>query len=213
MTGGSAGRSGVVFQGREWVVLLRGVVAIAFAVAAFTWPSMTQAKLENLFGVYALSHGLLSLVGAIGGRGRPGCVLLATEGAVGLWAGLFSFKSLPTPFASIVFIWLWAAVTGILQLVEAVRLRKEISGDALFRMDCLAAALHRPDRPGCNHRRVRSGMGCIRASARQGTALPEARPTRRWSLAVRAFLDLWRGIDKKGGPPGGRCRPNSGCWR
>ena len=129
MTGGSAGRSGVVFQGREWVVLLRGVVAIAFAVAAFTWPSMTQAKLENLFGVYALSHGLLSLVGAIGGRGRPGCVLLATEGAVGLWAGLFSFKSLPTPFASIVFIWLWAAVTGILQLVEAVRLRKEISGD------------------------------------------------------------------------------------
>jgi len=129
MTGGSAGRSGVVFQGREWVVLLRGVVAIAFAVAAFTWPSMTQAKLENLFGVYALSHGLLSLVGAIGGRGRPGCVLLATEGAVGLWAGLFAFKSLPTPFASIVFIWLWAAVTGILQLVEAVRLRKEISGD------------------------------------------------------------------------------------
>ena len=129
MTGGSAGRSGVVFQGREWVVLLRGVVAIAFAVAAFSWPSMTQAKLENLFGVYALSHGVLSLVGAIGGRGRPGCVLLATEGAVGLWAGLFSFKSLPTPFASIVFIWLWAAVTGILQLVEAVRLRKEISGD------------------------------------------------------------------------------------
>jgi uncharacterized membrane protein HdeD (DUF308 family) len=129
MTGGSAGRSGVVFAGREWIVLMRGVVAIAFAVAAFTWPSMTLAKLENLFGVYALSHGLLSLVGAIGGRGRPGCMLLATEGAVGIWAGLFAMKSLPTPFASIVFIWLWAAVTGTLQLVEAIRLRKEISGD------------------------------------------------------------------------------------
>ena len=39
MTGDSAGRSGIVFQGREWIVLLRGVFAIALAVAAFTWPS------------------------------------------------------------------------------------------------------------------------------------------------------------------------------
>jgi uncharacterized membrane protein HdeD (DUF308 family) len=42
---------------------------------------------------------------------------------------MFALKSLPTPFASIVFIWLWAVATGVLQLVEAVRLRKEISGD------------------------------------------------------------------------------------
>lgn len=130
MTGDSAGRPRVVFEGREWVVLLRGVLAIAFAVAALTWPSMTQAKLVNLFGVYALAHGLLSLVGAIGGGGQPGCVLLGMEGAVGLWAGLFALKSsLPTPFPSIVLIWLWAAGTGILQIVEAIRLRKEISGD------------------------------------------------------------------------------------
>lgn len=129
MVGNSAERSGVVFEGREWVVLLRGVVAIAFAVAALTWPSMTRVKLGNLFGVYALSHGLLSLVGAISGRGQPGSMLLGTEGAVGLWAGLFTWKSsLPTPFASIVVIWLWAAGTGILQIVEAIRLRKEISG-------------------------------------------------------------------------------------
>ena len=130
MPGSSADRSGAVFEGREWVVLLRGVVAIAFAVAALTWPSMTQAKLEKLFGVYALSHGLLSLMAAIGGRGQPGCMLLGGEGAFGLWAGLFALKtSLPSPMASILFIWLWAAGTGILQIVEAIRLRKEISGD------------------------------------------------------------------------------------
>ena len=130
MTRDSTGKPGVVFQGREWVLLLRGVFAIVFAVLAFTWPSMTQAKLANLFGVYALSHGLLSLVGAIAGRGQPGCMLLGTEGAVGLWAGMFALKSsLPTPFASIVFIWLWAAGTGILQIVEAIRVRKEISGN------------------------------------------------------------------------------------
>jgi uncharacterized membrane protein HdeD (DUF308 family) len=130
MTRFYARKSGVVFQGREWIVLLRGVVAVAFAVAAFTWPSMTQLKLIHLFGVYALAHGLLSLIGAIGGRGQPGCLLLGTEGVVGLWAGAFALKtSLPTPFASIAFIWLWAAATGILQVVEAIRLRKEISGN------------------------------------------------------------------------------------
>jgi uncharacterized membrane protein HdeD (DUF308 family) len=110
--------------------MLRGVVAIAFAMAALTWPSMTQAKLVHLFGVYAVSHGLLSLVGAIGGRGQPGCMLLGTEGAVGLIAGLFALKtSLPTPFVTILYIWLWAAATGILQIMEAIRLRREISGD------------------------------------------------------------------------------------
>lgn len=130
MPGNSRNRSHVVFEGREWVVLLRGLVAISFAVAALTWPSMTTAKLVKLFGMYALSHGVLSLVGAIGGRGQPGCMLLGMEGAVGLWAGLFTFKgSLPSPMASIVIIWLWAAGTGILQIVEAIRLRKEISGD------------------------------------------------------------------------------------
>jgi uncharacterized membrane protein HdeD (DUF308 family) len=130
MTANFAHRSRVVFEGREWIVVLRGLVAIMFAVAAFTWPSMTQPKLIKLFGVYALAHGVLSLIGAIGGRGRLGCWLLGTEGVVGLWAGLVAFKtSLPTPMASIAIIWLWAAGTGILQIVEAIRMRKEISGN------------------------------------------------------------------------------------
>jgi uncharacterized membrane protein HdeD (DUF308 family) len=130
MADSSARRSAFVLEGREWVVLMRGVVAITFALAALTWPAMTQAKLVTLFGVYALAHAGLSLVAAIGGRGQPGCVLLGMEGALGLWAGLFALKSsMPTPFASIVFIWLWAAATGILQIVEAIRFRKEISGN------------------------------------------------------------------------------------
>ena len=129
MTDSSAGRSGFVFEGREWVVLLRGVVAIAFAVAALTWPAMTQAKLVHLFGAYALAHGALSLLGAIGGRGQPGCALLGTEGVVGIFAGLFALTWLPSPLVSIGLLWLWAASTGILQIVEAIRFRREISGN------------------------------------------------------------------------------------
>jgi uncharacterized membrane protein HdeD (DUF308 family) len=116
--------------GREWVVMLRGVVAIALAVAAFTWPHMTKAKLVKLFGIYALLHGLLSLASAIGGRGQPGRWMLGTEGAVGLRAGPMTLvSSLPSPLASIMLIWLWDAGTGILQIVESIRPRKDISGD------------------------------------------------------------------------------------
>jgi len=130
MTGNTTGRAVDVFVGREWVVLLRGVTAIVFGVLAFTLPSLTHTRLVTLFGVYAMFHGLISLIGSIGGRGRLGCVLLGTEGIIGIWAGVFTVRaSSPSPIASVVLIWLWAVGTGALQIAEAIRLRKEMSGD------------------------------------------------------------------------------------
>jgi uncharacterized membrane protein HdeD (DUF308 family) len=131
-----------VFVGREWIVLLRGVTAIAFGVLAVTIPHMAQAQLVKLFGVYALFHGLLSLAASIGGRGRLGCLLLRTEGMIGFFAGIFTLRtSLPPPMVSIMLIWLWAIATGVLQIVEAVRLRKEISGDVWLALSGLVTVL------------------------------------------------------------------------
>jgi uncharacterized membrane protein HdeD (DUF308 family) len=57
-------------------------------------------------------------------------VLLGTEGIIGFFAGIFTLQtSMPPPMVSIMLIWVWAIVTGVLQIVEAIRLRKEISGD------------------------------------------------------------------------------------
>ena len=47
---------------RWWAVLLRGLIAIAFAVLAFMWPAVTVATLVLLFGFYALVDGITSLV-------------------------------------------------------------------------------------------------------------------------------------------------------
>jgi uncharacterized membrane protein HdeD (DUF308 family) len=103
---------------------------------------MAQAKLVKLFGVYALFHGLLSLVGAIGGRGRLGCVLLGTEGMLGFFAGIFTLRtSMAPPMISIMLIWLWAIGTGVLQIVEAIRLRKEISGGVWLALGGLVNAV------------------------------------------------------------------------
>src|SRR5580700_12146064 len=74
-----------LFAGRWWAVLLRGLVAIAFGVLAFTWPGITLATLVMLFGFYALLDGAFSLITAIGGRRRrDDRWLLILEGVVGI---------------------------------------------------------------------------------------------------------------------------------
>lgn len=111
-------------------MLLRGLTAVAFGVLAFAWPGVTLARLVLLFGLYALVHGILSLAAAIGNRGQPGCVLMGIEGILGLWAGIMTLStSLPAPMAFVFLVWLWAIATGILRIVEAIRLRKDIPGD------------------------------------------------------------------------------------
>ena len=119
-----------LFRGRGWVVLLRGVTAIAFGVLAAVGPRVTLSTLVVLFGIYALVHGILSLAAAVGGRGQQGSVLLAVEGVVGLVAGALTMRRLhPSIMAFVFLVWLWAIATGILRIAEAVRLRKEIPGD------------------------------------------------------------------------------------
>ena len=101
-------RSDELFHGRGWVVLLRGLTAVAFGVLAFAWPGVTLPRLVLLFGLYAIVHGILSLAAAIGNRGQHGCVLMGIEGTLGLWAGVMTLStSLPAPMAFVLLVWLW----------------------------------------------------------------------------------------------------------
>jgi uncharacterized membrane protein HdeD (DUF308 family) len=120
-----------MFLGRWWTVLLRGVAAVAFGVLMFAWPHLTVAKLVLLFGIYALTHGTVSLIAAIANRQKSrNRLLLVFEGVIGIWAGLVTLRSpLTTAMVLIFFIWVWALVTGILRIFEAIRLRREITGE------------------------------------------------------------------------------------
>lgn len=122
-----------VFRGRGWVVLLRGLTAIAFGVLAAVGPHTILSPLSTLvmlFGIYALVHGILSLAAAVGGRGQQGSALLGIEGVVGLAAGAMTLRSAhPSMMAFAFLVWLWAIATGLLRIAEAIRLRKEIPGD------------------------------------------------------------------------------------
>jgi uncharacterized membrane protein HdeD (DUF308 family) len=133
---------GKSFGGRWWVLLVRGLTAVAFGALALAGPQVTHATLVILFGIYAFVHGILSTAAAIGGRGQRGCLLLGAEGMAGLVAGILTLHSShPTAMAFVFVVWLWAVITGILRIAEAIRLKKEISGDIWLALSGLAAVL------------------------------------------------------------------------
>jgi uncharacterized membrane protein HdeD (DUF308 family) len=117
---------------RWWVLLLRGVAAIAFGVLAFIWPGLTLLGLALVWGAYAFIDGILSLSLAITIRdgGAPQRWWMAIVGVLGMLAGVAAFAApLGVALVLLMFIAAWAIMIGLLQIWGAVRLRREISGE------------------------------------------------------------------------------------
>jgi uncharacterized membrane protein HdeD (DUF308 family) len=112
-----------------WVIGLRGLAAILFGVLAFVWPGMTLAVLVLLFGAYALVDGVLTLMAALRGGAQHRVVNLI-EGVVSILAGLAAFvwPGL-TALVLLYIIAFWAIVTGVLEIVAAIRLRRAINNE------------------------------------------------------------------------------------
>ena len=120
---------------RQWKLLvLRGVLAIGLAVVAFTRPGVTLLVLATLWGIYALADGIVALITALQVRdeGRPVWPLILI-GLLGVAAGGFTLVR-PGVTALAILIWIaaWAIGVGVLQVVLAFRLRREISGEWLL---------------------------------------------------------------------------------
>ena len=114
-----------------WALALRGLAAIVFGVLAFAWPGITLWALVLLFGAYMLVDGIFAIVAAVrvAGRERRWWLLLV-EGVLGVLAGLVAFLWPGiTALALLYLVAAWAIVTGILQIVGAIRLRREIEGE------------------------------------------------------------------------------------
>lgn len=116
-----------------WIVL-RGIAAILFGILSFIWPGISLAALVLLFGAYALVDGVLALIAAFKIRfgGKP-MWPLAIVGAFGVAAGICTFMWPGiTALVLLSFIAVWALITGLLQIVAAIRLRKVIENEWMF---------------------------------------------------------------------------------
>lgn len=113
-----------------WVLALRGAFAILFGIAAWVWPGITVWVLVVLFGAYALVDGVIALAEAFRDtRGGPrGLLVLSGIAGIALgivalvWPGI-------TAFVLLMLIAAWAVATGVLEIVVAVALRRELRGE------------------------------------------------------------------------------------
>lgn len=124
-----------------WMLLLRGLIAIAFGVLTWFQPGISLASLVLLFGAYSMADGVLGAWTAIAGRKeREHWWVLLLEGLVGIGVGLLTFFAPQvTTLALLFYIAIWAVATGVLEIVAAIRLRKEIEGEWLLVLGGLAS--------------------------------------------------------------------------
>ena len=121
-----------MLAGNWWTLLLRGIAAVLFGLAALFWPGPTLFVLIIFFGAYVLVDGIFALVAGIRGSRNRRWVLLA-EGALGILAGLITFFWPGiTALALLYVIAFWAIFTGVLEVVMAISLRREIENEGLM---------------------------------------------------------------------------------
>jgi len=110
-----------------WLLLLRGLAAIAFGVLAFFWPGLTLVALTLVWGAYVLADGILALwaaLAATGGETRRRW-WLALGGVVSILAGLVAFfYTGMTALVLLMFIAAWAIIIGAILIWGAIELRK-----------------------------------------------------------------------------------------
>lgn len=114
-----------------WMTALRGAAWILFGLTVLTWPGLSLVVLTLMFGAFVLIDGISTTATAIGGRREnQGWWVLLLVGLCGIAVGVSTFLTPGlTALALLLYIAVWAIITGALQTVTAIRLRKEIEGE------------------------------------------------------------------------------------
>jgi uncharacterized membrane protein HdeD (DUF308 family) len=132
-----------IFFRNWWVLLLRGLIAIAFGVLTWLQPGISLAALVLLFGAYTLADGVLGVWMAIRGRKQyEDWWVLLLWGLIDIGVGILTFVAPGvTALALLFYIAIWAIATGVLEIVVAIRLRREIEGEGLLILGGLASVV------------------------------------------------------------------------
>lgn len=121
---------------RWWTIALRGLVAIAFGIFAMFSPGFAFLSLVLLFGVYAIIDGVLALVLA-SRQVQPRNALIA-RGIVSIAAGVVALVWPGITGVVLLFvIAAWAIIAGILEIVTAIQVRKQLEGEWLLALEGL----------------------------------------------------------------------------
>jgi uncharacterized membrane protein HdeD (DUF308 family) len=112
-----------------WKLLLRGIFAVLFGLLAFAMPGVTLGILALLFGLFVLADGIVEIGYAFASQDW----WMLIPGFLGIAIGLFSVFYLEITTISLpLVIGAWAVIRGVIDIITAIRLRKQISGEWLM---------------------------------------------------------------------------------
>jgi uncharacterized membrane protein HdeD (DUF308 family) len=114
-----------------WVFLVRGICAILFGFLAYFQPAISLAALVLIIGAFWFADGIVAVIGAISERKQnESWWVTLLEGLFGMAVGIMTLISPGvTAVALVLYFAAWTLVTGVLKIVAAIRLRKEITGE------------------------------------------------------------------------------------
>ncbi len=117
---------------RNWtLMLLRGLTAILFGILVWVMPELSVKMLVYLFGAFVMADGIFGTwVAIVARKDYEDWGILLLWALVGIGVGILTLMAPGvTAMALVYFIAIWAVTTGVLEVVVAIRLRKEIEGE------------------------------------------------------------------------------------
>lgn len=119
--------------------MLRGVLALLLGIGAILFPLSAVFAFTMIFAAYCFVDGIASLVAGVRGAREPRhrWGALVFSGLVGILIGIL-FLAMPLiatvayAFVTLVMLAAWSIITGALEIIAAVRLRKEMEGEWLL---------------------------------------------------------------------------------
>lgn len=117
-----------------WLLILRGLISVIFAIFAFTNPQLAFQVLILVLGVFLLADGLATAYLGVRMRGHDDdwwSILL--EGALGIGLGSVALINPEMTAEGLVLVLaVWFLVTGFFEIATAIKLRKEIEHEWLL---------------------------------------------------------------------------------
>jgi uncharacterized membrane protein HdeD (DUF308 family) len=114
-----------------WVLVLQGILGIAFGVLAILFPGLALVTLAYIFAIWAIVSGLSHLgegmrVAEARGRSWPFAVI----GVISLLAGVIAVI-VPgiTIFGLVLLLGAWLVTQGAMEVYTAYRIRREVAGE------------------------------------------------------------------------------------
>jgi uncharacterized membrane protein HdeD (DUF308 family) len=126
-----------------WMFLLRGILALIFGGFALFLPRVAFLSLVLVFGAFALIDGIFAIISAFTSNAKSeNWWWIILEGAFGILIGILTVIQ-PAAMGQ-AWLWVigfWAVVTGLFEIITAIRLRKLIEGELWMILAGLASVI------------------------------------------------------------------------